>query len=247
LFDFQTFAIVAAAFLIAGMVKGVIGLGLPTVSLALLTATIGLQPAMALMLAPSFVTNLWQGATGGQLGPILRRLWPFLVCATVTIWLGAALSAPVDVALLSALLGVLLVVYAVIGLGRPQFSLPPDSEVWSGPLAGCINGVLTGMTGSFAVPGVPYLQALGLPRDMLVQAMGVLFTLSTLALGLAMAGRGLLDGQLGLGSALAILPALAGMVLGQRLRRRIAEAAFRRLFFAALLVLGVVIVLRSAG
>ncbi len=38
-----------------------------------------------------------------------------------------------------------------------------------------VDQKLAGMTGSFVVPGVPYLQALALPRDALIQAMGILF------------------------------------------------------------------------
>ena len=245
--DTATLLIVTATFLLAGMVKGVIGLGLPTVSLALLTATLGLQPAMALMLVPSFVTNLWQALGGGHGRAILTRLWPFLAAATATVWIGAAAAAQVDVALLSALLGGLLVVYAATGLGRERLTLPPGSARWAGPLAGCVNGVLTGMTGSFMVPGVPYLQALGLPRDMLIQAMGVLFTLSTAALGLALAGRGLLSTDLGLQSVAAIPPALLGMALGRWLRGRLSGTTFRKVFFTALLVLGLYIIARSLG
>ena len=245
LIDPVTVFIVAGTFLLAGTVKGVIGLGLPTVSLALLTATLGLQPAMALMLAPSFATNLWQAVTGGHERAILTRLWPFLVAAMATIWLGAAVSAPIDVALLSALLGGSLVVYAAIGLGRAQLTLPPGTERWAGPLAGCVNGILTGMTGSFVVPGVPYLQALGLPRDMLIQAMGVLFTLSTAALGLALAARGLLGADLGLQLVAAIPPALLGMALGRWLRARLPEATFRKAFFTVLMALGLYIAAHS--
>lgn len=82
--DIATLLAVAATFLVAGAVKGVIGLGLPTVSLALLTVTIGLPQAMAVLLVPSFVTNLWQAASGGNGRVLLARLWPFLVAATVT-------------------------------------------------------------------------------------------------------------------------------------------------------------------
>jgi hypothetical protein len=71
------YALVAATFFIAGGVKGVIGLGLPSVSLALLTATLGLYEAMAILLVPSFVTNLWQAVVGGELRAILARTWPF--------------------------------------------------------------------------------------------------------------------------------------------------------------------------
>ena len=64
--DPVTLTVVALTFLLAGLVKGVIGLGLPTISLALLTAALGLPQAMALLLVPSFVTNLWQAVAGGK-------------------------------------------------------------------------------------------------------------------------------------------------------------------------------------
>jgi len=243
--DPQALIIVAATFLLAGMVKGVIGLGLPTIALALLTAAFGLTQAMALLLVPSFVTNLWQAVVGGQFAILLRRLWPFLLLATVTVWLGAAALSRIDLAWLSALLGLVIVLYAAIGLAGVRPRIDPGRERWLGPLTGAVNGVLTGMTGSFVVPGVMYLQAIGLPRDQLIQAMGMLFTAATVALGLALAGNRLLTADLGLVSLAAVLPALAGMVLGQRLRRRLPEQTFRRVFFAALLALGGYIVVRS--
>lgn len=245
--DFATLLAVAATFLLAGTVKGVIGLGLPTVSLALLTVAMGLPQAMALLLVPSFVTNVWQAAAGGHLAAILRRLWPFMAVATVTVWLGAAALTRLDLAWLSALLGLLLMVYAAIGLMGLRLSLRPQSESWAGPLLGAVNGVLTGMTGSFVIPGVMFLQALGLPRDMLIQAMGVLFTVSTVALGLALQGNGMLDADLGVLSATGLLPALAGMALGQRIRTSLSEAKFRTVFFAALLALGGYIVAGAFG
>ncbi len=245
MFDPAALFAVTATFLLAGAVKGVIGLGLPTVALGLLTALIGLEPAMALMLAPSLATNLWQAASGGHGRAIAARLWPFLAAATATVWAGAALAERIDVAHLSALLGISVTVYAALGLGGVRFAAVRRGRHLTGAALGCANGVLTGMTGSFVIPGVPYLQALGLPRDMLVQAMGVLFTLSTVALGLALAGRGLLGGGLGLASALAILPAWLGMLVGRRLRGRLSEAAFRRAFLLGLLALGLYITARA--
>ena len=229
---------ITLAFVIAGLVKGVLGLGLPTVSLALLTVVLGLPEAMALLLVPSFVTNLWQALVGGQALPLLMRLWPFFLLATATVWLGGLALTRVDLALLSALLGLLLVVYAGLNLTGFRPNLSRRQEAWLGPLLGMANGVLTGMTGSFVVPGVLYLQAIGLARDRLIQAMGILFTLSTLALALALGGNGLLTAHLGGLSAAAVLPALLGMVLGQRLRQNLSEDRFRRVFFIALLLLG---------
>ena len=108
-----------------------------------------------------------------------------------------------------------------------------------------MNGVLTGMTGSFVVPGVLFLQATGLSRDMLIQAMGILFTLSTLSLAMALQSNGLLTMQATVYSGLALVPALIGMVLGQAIRQRLSESLFRRLFFSALLILGLYILYGS--
>lgn len=245
MFEFGALTNIGLTFLLAGLVKGVIGLGLPTVSLAILTVTVGLHPAMALLVAPSFVTNLWQAVIGGHAGEILRRTWPLLVFATVTVWIGASLLLVVDVALLSALLGTLIATYAIVGLTRPAIAIPRRWEVWAGPVTGAVNGVLTGMTGSFVFPGVLYLQSIGLARDALIQAMGMLFTVSTAALAIALDGQNLMTAELGGISGAAVVPAVVGMVLGRRLRSSLSEARFRSVFFCALLALGVYIVARS--
>ncbi len=238
MFEPETLLIVTATFLLAGAVKGVIGLGLPTVSLGILTAAIDLPTAMALLLGPSFVTNFWQGAVGGRAREICLRVWPFLLFAVILVPVGALALSGLDVAWLSALLGALLIIYGGLSLAGFRLAIQPGDERWSGPLFGAVNGILTGMTGSFVVPGVMYLQALGLPRDALVQAMGILFTLSTLALGLALGRNELLSAEQGWLSALAVIPAIVGMVLGQQLRSILSEVVFRRVFFASLLVLG---------
>jgi uncharacterized membrane protein YfcA len=242
-----TIALIVVTFLVAGMVKGVIGLGLPTVSLALLAVMIDLPSAMALLLVPSFVTNLWQAKVGGNGTAVLRRIWLFLLMATVTVWIGATALTRVDPSLLSTLLGMLLISYATVNLAGYRPTISAQHEAWVGPLVGSANGVLTGMTGSFVVPGVMFLQAIGLPRDLLIQAMGMLFSLSTLALALALGGNGLLTAELGALSSAAVLPALAGMIVGQRIRQILSEQMFRRVFFISLLMLGTYIVTRAIG
>lgn len=243
--DFALLLVVAGTFLIAGSVKGVIGLGLPPVSLALLTVALDLPTAMALMLIPSFVTNIWQSMVGGNARAILVRIWPFLAMAALTVWIGAAALTRVNLTYLTALLGSLLIIYAVVNLAGFKIVVPRRHEVWAGPLIGSANGVLTGMTGSFAVPGVMFLQAIGLPRNMLIQAMGMLFMVSTMALAAALQQANFLTLQTGVMSAVAVLPALAGMVIGQRIRERLSEKVFRNVFFISLLILGTYIIVNA--
>ena len=247
MFDPLIILAIVGTFLIAGAVKGVIGLGVPSVSLALLTVAIDLPSAMVLLLVPSFVTNVWQAAVGGNGGAILRRLWLFLLMATATVWLGATALTRVDLSLLSALLGALLMVYSTVNLAGLRFTITVRQEAWIGPLLGAANGILTGMTGSFVVPGVLFLQAIGLSRDMLIQAMGMLFTASTLALAVALRRNGLLTTELGTLSAAAVFPAMIGMAVGQRIRRNLSEQIFRRVFFIALLILGAYIIAGASG
>ena len=167
-----------------------------------------------------------------------------MIAAFIGTWIGASVLAQADSIFLSGLLGIMICLYAGISLATPQMPPPGRCEPWMSPVVGAVAGVLTGLTGSF-VPGVLYLQALGLPRDVLVQAMGIAFTVATVALATAFARYELLSVELGMLSALALAPALLGMAIGQRVRRRLSEERFRRVFFGALLLLGVYIAGRA--
>src|SRR5688572_29088415 len=193
---------------------------------------------MALLIVPSFVTNLWQSVVGGNAKAILHRLWPFLVMATVTVWIGVAAMTRLNPSLLTALLGAQLVAYSLASLGGARLTVPIRHEAWAGSLIGSANGVLTGMTGSSVVPGVMFLQAIGLPRDLLIQAMGILFAASTLALAAALQQANFLTVDLAVLSGAAVLPAIAGMIGGRAIRKGLTEQRFRTVFFVALLVLG---------
>ena len=84
-------ALVAGTFLIAGFVKGVVGMGFPTISVGVMTAAIGLQPALTLAVIPAIATNVWQALSGGHLGELLRRFWLFFLFAIVFTWVGVAI------------------------------------------------------------------------------------------------------------------------------------------------------------
>lgn len=245
MFEPSTVIVILGTFLIAGLAKGIIGLGLPTISLALLTIETNLPTSMALLLVPSLVTNIWQASVGGKFWEILIRLWPLFLTATFTVWFGVMALSSVDFTLLSALLGALLMTYAVINLSGFRFNLKTRHEWWVGSLVGSVNGILTGMTGSFVVPGVFYLQSIGFKRDMLIQSMGILFTVSTLALIFSLHGNEFLTSELGVWSSVSVVPAIFGMVIGQRIRQGLSEKAFRKLFFFFIFTIGAYIVVTA--
>ncbi|WP_207937014.1 sulfite exporter TauE/SafE family protein [Pseudomonas sp. 51_B] len=230
--------LVVSTFLLAGAVKGVIGLGLPTIAMGLLGLAMSPAQAAALLIVPSTLTNLWQLATGGHLRVLLRRLGPMLVMIFVGTLLGSAWvginSGPWAV----HALGAALVIYALHGLAGPALRVAPEREGWLGPICGLVTGLVTAATGVFVMPAVPYLQSLGLSRDEMIQALGLSFTVSTLALAAGLAGQDALGGQALGASLLMLAPALLGMFAGQWLRQRISAALFKYCFFIGLAALG---------
>jgi uncharacterized protein len=193
--------LIAAAFLIAGFIKGVIGLGLPTVSMGLLA--VSMPPAHAL-------------AIGMLTGPYARY-------GTIV-------------------LGVLLVIYAIVGLSKFNLHVAHRDEKWIGGIVGLTTGVVSAATGVQVIPSMPYMQAIGMEKDELVQALGVFFTVATMALAFNLTSAGLLTASTALPGAVAMAGAFIGMFIGQAVRSRMQPEAFRRWFLIAMILLGIYLV-----
>ena len=236
---------IAAAFVLAGLVKGVVGFGLPTVALAVITASVGHHEAIALMLGPSLATNGWQAFAGGHLISSLRRMWPFFVAGTLGIWASSHALSVADPRLLTGLLGIALVIYSLMTLFFRPLPPPGPKERFLSPAVGALTGTITGVTGSFVVPSVMYFQCLGLSRDALIQTMGLWFFTSSVLLLAALGRESLLTADLALMSLAAIVPTIAGMLLGGRIRSALPEQRFRQVFLFATLLLGLYIAARA--
>jgi len=237
-------AFIGAVFILAGTVKGVVGLGLPTVAVGLLGIVMAPREAAALLVVPSLVTNIWQLAAGPAVGPLARRLWPMLAGIVGGTLVGGALLPATGSANAVAFLGGALILYAASGLSAFTLQVRPGAEAVAGPLVGIATGMVTAATGVFVIPAVPYLGGLKLARDELIQALGLAFTVSTCALAASLWLAGDLPMQAAGTSLLAVAPALAGMWFGQRIRSHISPQLFRRCFFIGLLGLGTHLALR---
>ena len=225
--------VIAAVFLLAGFVKGTIGMGLPTVAMGLLATR--MPPAHAL----AIVTNIWQTFVGPYLRDIVRRLWPLMVGTVLGILSGGGLMTGPYARYGTIVLGVLLVIYAIIGLSKVRFSVPRQNEKWVGGIVGLITGVISAATGVQVIPSMPFMQAIGMEKDELVQALGVFFTTATVALAFNLTGAGLLNATVAIPGLVAMATAFAGMYLGQLLRSRMDADTFRRWFLIAMLLLGI--------
>jgi uncharacterized membrane protein YfcA len=232
-------ALIAAAFLLAGFIKGVLGLGLPTVSMGLLAVTMPPGQAIAIVIVPAIVTNIWQTFGGPYLRDIMRRLWPLMLGTVAGIWLNAGLLTGPYAPYGTVVLGTLLVIYAILGLGKLNFTVARRDEKWIGGIVGLITGVVSAATGVQVIPSMPYMQAIGMEKDELVQALGVFFTVATIALAFNLTTTGLLTAATALPGAIAMVASFAGMFIGQAVRNRMQPEVFRRWFLIAMIFLGI--------
>jgi uncharacterized membrane protein YfcA len=236
----ETLALVAGVFVLAGWVKGVVGMGMPTVVMGALGLVMAPVQAAALLVMPALITNIWQFAAGPAAGAVVRRLGVLLVLMCIGTAIGAQLLTSGGSRLPTIALGTVLAAYAALGLVMPRLTVPAGAERHLAPVVGGLTGLLSGATGVSVVPLVPYLGALGLGREELIQALGLSFAVASVALGVALGATGSYPQASLLTSIAAVVPAGLGMLLGQAVRGRIDQAAFRRWFFVAMLAIGVI-------
>jgi uncharacterized membrane protein YfcA len=222
---------IAAALLLAGFIKGALGMGLPTVSMGLLAVAMPPSRALAIVIVPAIATNIWQTFVGPHLRDIVKRLWPLMAGTVVGIWLNAGSLTGPYAHYVPIALGVLLVIYAIVGLSKFGFHVARRDEKWIGGIVGVVTGVISA--------------AIGMEKDELVQALGVFFTVATLALAFSLSTAGVLTAATALPGAVAMVCSFTGVFVGQSVRSRMQPEGFRRWFLIAMIFLGLYLVATS--
>jgi uncharacterized protein len=239
-----TLFLIVSILSLAGFVKGVFGMGLPTVSMGLLGLIMTPVQAATLLVVPTLLSNVWQLVAGPNAKGLLRRFATLMIsmCAGTMLTIGFLTSSSPMVALA---LGGALLVYGCFGLLSARIVVSRRHEWWLSPCIGLISGIVNGATGISNVPLVPYLNSLGLDREELIQAMGLTFTASMIALSACLAWTGHLQFTSAGVSALTLIPVFAGMYVGQAIRTKMHADVFRKWFFIGLIVLGGYVAIRA--
>lgn len=213
-------------FLVAGAVKGVSGMGLPTVVMALLSLRMPPGDAAMLMVLPSLATNLAQCA-GPHWATLARQLWPLWTGLALTGLLSPISAVDVPVAKVSLVLGVVLAAYGAWGLTQPALPNLARHGRLAGGVAGSATGLVTVATGVFVLPLVPYLQALKLPRDAFIQGLGISFMVATVTLTLRLGSAKVDDWAANAPAcAIAVIAAFLGLSARSQLRGRLIRYSF---------------------
>ncbi len=243
--DTETLLGITLALALGGLVKGTIGIGLPIASVAVLSQFLEVPLILALMSLPIVLTNVWQVVHAGRPLEAARRFWPVILFLMIFIFVSGLLVVRLDQRLIYILIGVAILGFAVMNLTRPAGLLAPQSERWAGPLAGALAGVLGGISTIWSPPILMFFIMLRLPKEAFVRALGLVLLSGSFPLILAYVQNGILTPRTAALSAAATVPALAGQVLGQWLRKRIDEDRFRKIVLVALFLSGLNLLRRA--
>jgi uncharacterized protein len=231
---------------IAGLIKGITGIGFSTCALPFLVAGVGLEAAMALVTLPAIVSNLAVIVGGKDIGAVVRRFWPFYVSIVPGIFAGLAALALVGLRQAVQLLALTTIAYVGLALARPDLALPRHLERVLALPAGCLNGFFTGLTGSQIMPLMPYMMSLRLAPGEQVQAINLAVTLASSVLAAGLFWAGIMTPQFVVISALGCFPAIAGVAAGGLLQRWLSPQTFRSLALATLAMLALSLYGRQA-
>lgn len=238
-------ALCVLALFAAGTVKGVTGLGIPLVSVPVMSLVVEPVSAAAVIVIPSVLANIVQLRDGGPALAHLRRHRMLVLGLLLGVPVGSWWLATGSTSIVQALLAVLVLGFVALRVAQPQLTLPARHEARVGMVAGLAGGVVGGMTVLFGPVVITYLAALRLGRDEFIGAISNVYLICTVGLMLAYLAVGVLDGERLLASAAAVAPVLAGVGIGRRLRQHIEQGLFERGLLAMLGVIGVSLLYRA--
>lgn len=226
--DPQTALICAAALFLGGFTKGIAGLGLPMVAIPLLAFAVSLPTAVALLVLPTIVSNLFQAFQRGAFLPVVRRFWPLLVVFLPAIALGAKLLVSVDERILYVVLGIAILAITVLIRLAPRFAISRRAERWLSPLVGGLSGLLGGASSLFGPVIMIYLLTLRMDKREYIATVSLLYCTGAASFGIALTAVGGFGREQALYSALALGPVFAGMLVGQKIGDRLDRRNFER-------------------
>ena len=243
--DVNLIAVAISGLFFAGIIKGATGIGYSSCALPFLAASLGLQNAIVLAVAPAMASNVAILFTTGSLKRSIRAFWPLYLSTLPGILCGVTLLTWADKRIPAQILGVIICAYAFLALVRPNLALPASFARAAQAPVGFCNGLLTGFTGSQVMPLMPYMLALKLEPALFVQAVNVSVVIASFFLGFGLWLSGLMSApDLSLSLA-AIIPALAGVHLGNWARRHIPALQFKPAVLAVLLLIGFSLTMRA--
>lgn len=244
-FSDPTTLLIAAVFVLAGVVKGTIGIGMPTVAVGILSQFVPPHFVIALVVVPMLVVNAWQIWRTRVGVEMIQRYWILISLLVASLWITTFFTARAPAGLLLGVIGTSIVVFAGTSLARPLPALPDRLDRPAQVATGLAAGILGGLSAIWSPPMVSYLIVRRVDREEFVRATGLFIFIGSIPLAIGFWQTGLLDGQVAVISAWMILPVLLGFSIGEVLRQRMGAERFRRVVLWLFLIMGINLLRRA--
>ena len=245
-YSLEIVAIISAAVGLGGFIKGVTGIGLPIVAIAVMVNFLDPLTTFATLIIPILVTNLWQAVTSRNWKAPFKRFWLMIILFVGFLFIGAELAVTLDTDILLLLLGASVSVFATFNLIKPrERPLSPTVEHIAAPFTGALGGLLGGLTAIWGPPMMMLFVMLKLEKDNWVQTVGLVWFVGSVPLTYAYWQNGMLNSETTPMSLYACLPGMLGIWIGEMIRRRINQETFRKVMLLALFVIGINLIRRA--
>ena len=236
--DVDLIALAVATYLLAGIIKGTVGIGLPTASIGILSQFTDPRQAISLVVFPILISNAWQAFRAGNVVATFKSYWQFAIALMVVLWAMTFVTASVDTRMLVLSLGGVIVLFAATSLMATPPPLPDHLDRPAQWIAGALAGAIGGLTAIWSPPMVIYLLSRRIDKDDFVRATGLLIFLGGIPLCIGFWQAGLLSGDLAVLSLGMTVPTLIGFSAGELIRRRLDGERFRIIVLVIFLLMG---------
>ena len=244
-FDYLFF-IYLGIFFLGGLVKGTIGVGLPTVTLTLLSFFFDIKDSISFILIPVILTNLVQMLDGKELKSIFQQTKFFLVTSVVFVIPGFLVLRAINSNTILLILASLLVLNSCLVLFNKIITIKKHTSFQTQFWIGALTGITTGVTSIYTMPFIFLIQSLKFSKEKLIQLMGLSFFLYSLTQFALFYSFSMINEKVLLFSSVACVPIIFGVISGKYLRKVLSEQAFKLLFNYMLLISGIVIIIKSS-
>ncbi len=245
-YDYETLALISAAIFVGGIIKGVSGFGLPVVTIAIVINFVPAPVALAIVVIPILVTNLWQAVRAGDMFGPLREFAPMIATFVTTLVITAHFVVTINEKALFGVIGVCFTIFTLSNMIRsPANPLSQATRKWAAPLAGFFGGIIGGLSTIWGPPMMMYLMLLKLPKDTWVRVIGLVWLTGAVPLTASYLANGILNAHTTPLSIYACLPGMLGILVGELIRKRINQDTFRKVILALLLLVGLNLIRRA--
>ncbi len=229
-----------------GLIKGALGVGTPLLTVPMMAQVLPPQMAIAIMVVPVVVANLWQFAQAERSKAIIGHFWPTFTAILIGTWIGVKILSVIDERTLLLVLGVAIIAFSLLQGSRFRLHLPERLVKPAGVFFGGASGLIGGVSSFFGPMLITYLISIrGLAKNQFVSTISFLYVSAVVPWAFTLFWFGILDRRLLLYSTVATIPVTLGLLLGQRIRGHISEARFHYLIIGILVVSGLSMLWRA--